>query len=578
MYLIQISDLHLGDCCDLKLISKKIDSFFESVQQKVSPDEEVILCVLGDIINGGNASACKDAIEIINYIKCKFCNYLKFKIVAVPGNHDICADEYGNLSFHTFNVLCNEFDYFCKGDCACVKVEFDEADLLLVNSVFHRDYKCGYVDIDEIKKIIITKNTFIVMHHSIFGIDKFDMSAIKDGYSILNYVEKNKISGILHGHTHGYRNVVIGNDCRIVGVGSFLKQVDDINNQCNIIHVDHNGIYSIDNFFYQGDFKEYKSQNVFTQKPTEIYSGVDLSDIYAKIKSDVQKDKIIQNFCMKVKFSLEEFESQVNKYFSDNIKDAYLWQSKELPDNLYYNHRQFMQSKNKDGIDFVVDELNAKPTSSRAVIPLIDYDRVINSGDGYLPSFNIVQFGFNDDSKTKLIITLYLRALEVNFFLKINLCELLLMAKEISESIRSVQDVDMNIYAFRAQYKEKFGCFVKAKIDTLSSADILMLICHSEFENIISLLKEKNDFCETIVNKKGILELRSAFNAVATRKKIVKRVFSLLDHVEKSMDELECERCKTSNYAAIAEKENMTQRAFCDLITLFESGELYENI
>ena len=135
-----------------------------------------------------------------------------------------------------------------------------------------------------------------------------------------------------------------------------------------------------------------------------------------------------------------------------------------------------MQHNGVPAIDFVINELKSKATSSRAIIPLINFEQVVNSGDDFLPSFDLVQFGFEHEIKNQLYVTLYLRALEVNHFLKINLCEIYVMCKKISEEIRSIESIDVTVIAFKAQYKEHYGCFERAEIDMYSEADITVLL------------------------------------------------------------------------------------------------------
>lgn len=575
MQLVQISDLHISANSNHQIMKNKIDQLVSSIKSKVKHDEEVILCVLGDIIDKGDEDAIGKAKEILEHLKSKLGYFPLLKTAIVPGNHDLCLEK--ETPLRGFNEICSLFDFHCHGEMECTKIKLDSIDIILVNSVFHQNSGYGKINLESIKREGITKNTLLVMHHSIFGVNNEDTSSIKNGYEILNFINNNgNIVGILHGHTHGYKNVVVGDKCRIIGVGPFFKNVEDINNQCNVISIDHNGVNSVDNYSYRADFGNYDSTNVFLRKLTDVYSGVDLKCIYDEIKRDVVKQGMVQNFFMKIALAFDDFESQIKKYFPDEIEVAYKWQCEEPPNDMYYNHGMYMKFDKENGIKFIVNELNAKATSSRAIIPLIDFKKVIESGDTYLPSFNIVQFGFGNEDKTTLIVTLYLRALEVNYFLKINLCELYLMSKKVGESIRSVRNVDVNIHAFRAQYKEKFGCFVKAEIDLLSSADLLKHIYSENYDELIRLLRQKVDFCETIVNKDGIIELRKAVQAVSRQLHNGEAVLRSIKEIERAMEKLEFERRKTSNYAAVREEERSVQRSFEVLISIIERGDLYD--
>lgn len=128
-----------------------------------------------------------------------------------------------------------------------------------------------------------------------------------------------------------------------------------------------------------------------------------------------------------------------------------------------------------------------------------------------MSSLDIIQVGFSRHTKDELYITVYLRALEVNHFLKINICEIYLIIKRIEEEFKSVENVNINILAFRAQYKEKFGCFGKAEMDVITPQKIMMYLMDKDFEKLICLLEEKLELSETVINCNGIEELCTSF-------------------------------------------------------------------
>jgi nitrogen regulatory protein PII-like uncharacterized protein len=123
---------------------------------------------------------------------------------------------------------------------------------------------------------------------------------------------------------------------------------------------------------------------------------------------------------------------------------------------------------------------------------------------------NIIQFGFNEESRSKLHITVYLRALEVNHFLKINLSEIYHLLNIIVNSFRAITDLDLSIFAFRAQFKGKFGCFKKAEIDYITPTRLARYVLKREIPQIIKLLTEKMDISETVVHAEGIKNIANA--------------------------------------------------------------------
>ena len=118
-----------------------------------------------------------------------------------------------------------------------------------------------------------------------------------------------------------------------------------------------------------------------------------------------------------------------------------------------------------------------------------------------------------------------LRALEASRFLKINICEALLIAKQIYSKY-PFSNIEVVVSAFRVQIKEQFGCFLKAKLDTkveqkritarLSSllhtnnSDVIS----NEIGEIIRLIQDKQLRSETVIETNGIEELRTAIDTI----------------------------------------------------------------
>lgn len=78
---------------------------------------------------------------------------------------------------------------------------------------------------------------------------------------------------------------------------------------------------------------------------------------------------------------------------------------------------------------------------------------LLRAATNHLPSLDVIQFGFDDDTKSKLHLTVYMRALEVNHFLKINIAEMYLLIGSVCDKFRSIQTLELNVIAFRAQFK-----------------------------------------------------------------------------------------------------------------------------
>lgn len=565
MKIIQVADLHINPETEIDIVKNKLVRLFDALETEIEKDEEIIFCTCGDIIDRGNAAMYSTAEKIFNYIKELFTEYrLKFEFV--PGNHDLCDSNFN--SYDNFISKFIEYPYSYNNKNAHLR-EYRNINLILSNSAYHRHKDFGKLDLGSLEQIEGRDPSFLVIHHTLLSENDNDSSAVRNAYKLVEYIEKNNIIGILHGHTHGYKDIMIGSQCNIIGVGPMFKEVPDINNQFNFIEVSGCAISKITNYRYSADLNGYVPHLVYEKNRAGQYMGDSLKKIYDRVVLDTKRLGCVYNLRINMATKYEVFEKEVLDSFSDFIETAKDWQEKAVPESLYYNHGKYMQSEGIWGIDYIVDELKDKATSSRAIVPLINFDDVVDSGDHFLPSLGIAQFGFSDDTKSKIFVTIYLRALEVNHFLKINLCEVYLMIKSIIDEIRSIEEVDITLLAFRAQYKEKFGCFRKARIDTLSEAKLTVLLLDNKCQEIISLLKEKLELNETVVQDKGLNRLRNAIEELTSVEKHPSLLLERMENVLEYLNLLMGERKKTSNYKEIEKIEQLVTTSMNDLIIEF---------
>ena len=281
---------------------------------------------------------------------------------------------------------------------------------------------------------------------------------------------------------------------------------------------------------------------------------------------------------MNIVSEYDDFKNEIEEIFSDNIEIAKKWQCEEVPEDLYYNHGEYMNKNSRDSIEYIIKQLKNNSTSSRAIIPLIDINDVIESGDDFLPSLNIIQFGFKEDKKEELYINVYLRALEVNHFLKINISEIYLLCEKIKKSIRSINGINLTIYAFRAQYKQKFGCFKKAKIDRINCQELAYYVYDKENEKIIELLDEKLELQETVIHVDGLKNLKESIDILNKKNESNYYNQDLCDKLSeliKYMEELKEESQNTSLYRDLEDKQKSIDEKMKSLINEFEKlGEV----
>ena len=194
-----------------------------------------------------------------------------------------------------------------------------------------------------------------------------------------------------------------------------------------------------------------------------------------------------------------------------------MWESPQLDKKvLYFNHgMHFAKAPYCSGIDYIIHEIGEKRTTSRAVLVTVNTKDISETApDALLPSLLSIQTGF-DQNQTTLHVTMTLRALEASRFLKINICEVLLIAKQIYSKYR-FSNIEVVISAFRVQIKEQFGCFLKAKLDTEAQQSRIMVTLSSlrysdslevianEIREIIRLIQDKKLRSETVIETNGI--------------------------------------------------------------------------
>lgn len=585
MQIIQISDLHITKDSNLDLIKNRITKLYNALQANLIKHESTVLCVIGDIVDKGDSTLYKKAADILNYMKELFEEFNP-TFEFTPGNHDLCACPYSHpipevcpdqkCTLEHYNNFVKGFDSSYNPTNTLLHKEYDDIDLLLANSVFHGNCKYGLLDIEALKKIDIKKPALLVTHHTFLSESDTDIAAIRNAYKLFDEVEKKEILGVLHGHTHGYKDITIGNKCPVIGVGPFLKEIPNTNNQANLVIVTSSGIHKVTNYFYRNDLDQYDTRNVY-HRDNAVYKGSNVEKVYNEIVSDAKKFGVLPNMSLNINMSYQAFNEQIERIFHEQIITAELWQETEkVPDSLYYNHGQYMRYNDVTATGFVIEELKSKATSSRAIIPLINFEMVVESGDGFLPSFDLVQFGFLAEERTNLLVTLYLRALEVNHFLRINLCEIYLMCKQIAQEIRSIETVNVNIFAFKAQYKENFGCFKRAEIDKIDESEITLSL-HDNLDYIVQLLEEKRDLNETVIENKGMTGFFKALQASNKRRPVKTIILERSKYILDTMEKLKSEREKTSNYTLIEKIENQLNGQFNEIIDIFKGGEIYES-
>lgn len=557
MYILQVSDLHISDTSVLKTCKSKFESLLSAVKSKLSKDDTLVCCTCGDVFDSGNIKGASIATELYDYIKSGLLPH-KIKFEFIPGNHDIVDNKFN--AYDKFIRKYQAGNKYCYSNNSVVIRNYDDLDIVLINSSYHKDHKYGMVDLPQLDECLksCNNNIIIVIHHTLMSRYDDDSSCIRNAYDFLEVISKFNVVALLHGHTHGYSDIIVGNNCKVVGVGPSLKTVADVPNQFNLIKIVAGDIETIDNHTYRRDKKRYDWTTVYQNKYNNRYVDNNLPLLYKKVVNCTKSYGCINNFYMQFSIDIKTFKKYIDNTFKDSLEIAKAWQSNVCPETLYYNHGTLMDAGDISGLDYIVKELTSKTTSSRAILPLVCVEDVKQSGNSFLPSLDIIQFGFEDEAKTKLYITIYLRALEVNHFLKINICEVYIMADYVKSKIKTITDLNVTINSFRAQYKDRFGCFKKADIDTIDVIDMSYIVSDKNIPKLKHLLNNKLELTETVVKNEGINNLCNC---------IIK--YNGKDHVPYNTDVVESIKklnrlytelieltCATSIYDKVKDKED----------------------
>ncbi len=281
------------------------------------------------------------------------------------------------------------------------------------------------------------------------------------------------------------------------------------------------------------------------------YQSISNLEEIIKLSKESINDNYKLNFSIKVNFDIALIDNKI----LDVHDDALAFQAPKCPNNLQMNHGEYIH-KNKDGIKNVINELNAKDTSNRAIISLINQDDIIGSGDKPIPSFMILQFSIENDNE--LYVTTYFRALEVSKFLRINVEEIRMIIEKIKSEILKISKVNLNILAFRAYKKENINPLKRAEIDLLKSNEIFGLLKTNK-SKFIDLLEEKKTK-STVIEYQSFQYIFDWLNDSYSKddihkdinKLLVKSKFQELIELSKEIKDL---REKTSHSPQIDEKQ-----------------------
>ena len=549
MYILQISDLHIGKDVDYEKMNCKIECLYEAISSLVNHNDQLVCCILGDIIDKG----CKDyfsySYDVINNLFSRMRDIVdtnNFKTVILPGNHDLCDGK-----FDDFNSLISHFSdngvAFSDEESIHISNYFGYK-FVIVSSVLMGNHNFGQIDYKLLKTLSIGEKLIFLTHHSLINSDENDSAAIRSGYEFQKILEDCNSIALLHGHTHGFKRYTVGDGCQIIGVGPMFKEEVDISNQCNLVVIHGNYVSSVRTLTYQDDRKIWDVAETYIRPERYSYFGTSPYNLYNQVLQDAEFGCVLTNLKIQLDVGYDYFKKEVYEHFPDSLEEAKKWQDDVRPNCLEYTHAELMNYNGKSWLDFICDTLKEKPTSKRAIIPLIDKSMAYQGGDDRLVSFDVIQFGFERDKPKELYVTVYMRALEIRYFLPINICEIFIIVERIKERIPQINSVSVCFFAFKAEAKGNYGCYAKARLDLISESSICGLIADGRIDELQELIVEKANMADTIIETEWLEKLKNVIKDYGKFENI-REINKKIEAVEVSLKKLKTARLHQSDYS-----------------------------
>jgi len=233
---------------------------------------------------------------------------------------------------------------------------------------------------------------------------------------------------------------------------------------------------------------------------------------------------------------------------------------------------------NLTGVEFIIKHLKDSPNSARAILPLINYEEVVETTydyrrRDYLPALNIVQFALDRNDAATLNITMYFRSLEVNHYLRINLCEAYLLAKAIAGQIQSVKSVNLTIHAFVAQYYEGNRLDnVLCRIDMMPSETLTVYLLMKQYALLAELFEDKRN-SHNYADINAIMNMDKALNALKSEIEIPAAITTAFHEVKQKMEGYAAYRACRSILVDTKKRELEIERLMSNFIDVLREME-----
>ncbi len=380
MKLLIISDLHLDEQNDWDFIDMVTQDMVHRVSNKMVKNEELIVVVLGDIINrGGDGNIEKKFSEAD-----KFFGNLKYQIgytkcLFIPGNHEIV-----DFGIDAFNEFCKhhsykEFMFTMKN--SVFSIEEAGINLILVDTNLTRNYDLqGKIDVNTLRDCMRSDSKNIIfMHHPPVPLEGADRSIVNSKELVATCS-----NFIFYGHQHGGVKIpdFLEHDTDIHSVGTLFSHGKCVSNEFLLIDVlagkidfayryVHNGKFFVANLLFPPK-AELKSERLHIGEPDEVETS-----ILRKLKRMSYSDDEIDNDSSVLQSLIGENIDAVVKEHSRLllVGDAGIGKSFELA-NIYWHY--------KENEEYFPIWINLRNTNYAKIKEIISYGQ-LNTIDRKLP-------------------------------------------------------------------------------------------------------------------------------------------------------------------------------------------------
>jgi len=254
MKLFHLTDIHCGNPKAPYKATELIGALFKFNAD--FPRKDAYLVISGDVTLQGQNAGYAEAQDIVQRAWLKGGGAPE-RIIACPGNHDICNNGFEAFDAFVYSVRRDNRIRFQK-QSACL-LSFDEVVFAIVNSAHHRDHRFGSVDISELKRMLEAaegsnyQNRVAVVHHHLIGVDGNDLSTIRNAHPFLEVLQDYGFELLLHGHRHSLSKILIGDQGMRIRAGRSLNfstpgYVNGIS-----IHDNESGSWQSENHFLSKD-------------------------------------------------------------------------------------------------------------------------------------------------------------------------------------------------------------------------------------------------------------------------------------------------------------------------------------